>query len=292
MGFSKIVVALIKNASKGEHQVHKIIDWIRPISQEIVLMVLVIAGIRYDFAESLESFIKTVGYTNNELPDAIRIAAAYGRWPLTIVVILICILVIRNCNKGSILNSDNNIYHYHSFTGYWICRYLLGYKKCNLKLVPIPMQFKLVVNGIFPEFIVDKGIHSATENEIVKVREPQNQKYTTKVNLAISDTYKVRIDQIPSSVNSYTLIEIDRSSDDHTRYNSEKLVATVVSTVRNLPQTVAEINVFATTNPENTYNIANEAFATGDRDNIQHLYVFSQESRGNRNFKEKGYKIY
>lgn len=278
---------------EGEHQLYKRLkDWVRPISQGLVLIALLTLGIWFDFGQVLADFIKTVGYKNDELPDVIRIAAAYGRWPLTLAVLIIVTMRIRRCNKGIILNPNNNIYHNHSFVGYCVCRYLLGYTICSLKLVPIPMQFKLVVNGIFPKFIVDKGIHSDLENEKVRIRKPENQKYTIKINMIISDTYQVRLDQLPCSVNAYTNVEIDRSSADHTRYNSEKLVSAVISTVRNLPETVSEINVFATTNPANTYNIANEAFATGDRDSIRHLYVFSQGSTGNRNFKEKGVKIY
>ena len=76
------------------------------------------------------------------------------------------------------------------------------------------------------------------------------------------------------------------------RYCSDKLLKTVISTIRDLPKTVVEINVFLTTNPSNTYRIAKEAFATAGRDRIKHLYIFQQEREEPRNFDSRRYKIF
>ena len=52
------------------------------------------------------------------------------------------------------------------------------------------------------------------------------------------------------------------------------------------------MNVFASTNPMNTKNIAKRVFALGDRGNIDHLYVFQQSKSGERIFMPQGHKIY
>lgn len=67
----------------------------------------------------------------------------------------ITILTIRKMNKNKTLN-NGNIYHDHSYLWFWLCSKILGYEKCNLVLVPIYMQFKLVINDVFSEFIVKK----------------------------------------------------------------------------------------------------------------------------------------
>lgn len=245
-----------------------------------------------NFVDLLASIIAKVGYKMEDLPDCIRVASAYGRIPLSIVVFLAVLLWIRHRNKEAILNSDNNYYHNHFYISYLFCARILGYKKCRLKNVPIPMQIKLAVNGVFETFIVDEGIHDAPKEDRVVVTRSKDKHYTSTVNLIVSDTYKTTISQLPGNVLSFTTIEIDRSSSDHMRYRSEKLVKQVISTVRNLPKNVVQINAFMTTNPSNTYRIAKEAFATAERDRTKHLYVFQQETEEPRNFKAIGKKVY
>lgn len=52
------------------------------------------------------------------------------------------------------------------------------------------------------------------------------------------------------------------------------------------------VNVFATTNPVNTYHIAKEAFSTGERDSVKKIFAFLQNGadRGWK-FKDTGIKI-
>ena len=270
----------------------RIKDWLRPISQIALLIAIIVLLCVFNAAELLSSIIKNVGFQNSDLPAWLRISSAYGRWPLSTVIFIVVWLWIRHKNKEGVgvLNPDNNIYHDHSYLGYCFCSYFLGYMQCRLKGVPIPMQIKLVTNGVFAKFIIDEGIHDAPKKDKARVTNPEN--YTSVVNLLISDTYKATKSQLPRTVLQFSTVEIDRSSDDHMRYNSEELVKTVISTIRNLPKTVTELNMFMTTNPTNTYRIAKEALATADRDRIKHIYVFPQEREEPRNFKAKGLKIF
>lgn len=64
----------------------------------------------------------------------------------------------------------------------------------------------------------------------------------------------------------------------------------MIEEVRNLEENIT-LNIFATTNPRHTYEIARKAIALGERSNIKHVNVFQQESYGERNFSDKTYKI-
>ena len=63
--------------------------------------------------------------------------------------------------------------------------------------------------------------------------------------------------------------------------------------VRNLPSNIKKANVFATTNPQNTMNIASSAFKLGERGNLDKVIVFQQKQTGNpRRFEKKGKVVY
>ena len=166
----------------------------------------------------------------------------------------------------------------------------MGYKKCNLRLVPIYLQFKLIIKGIFNEYICNDGIHEAYKNEReAEVHRENDSNYTQKINLILADTYAIQKGQLPADVLNLTSIYVERyrSKNDNMRYSSDKFVRKVLNTVRQLPEVVTEINIFATLNPLNCYNIAKEVFSTGGRDHIKHLWVYQQEGEAPRHFTKK-----
>ena len=55
---------------------------------------------------------------------------------------------------------------------------------------------------------------------------------------------------------------------------------------------IKKVNVYATTNPLNTKNIASSAFKLGGRDNFNEVSVFQQERDGIRKFNNKGIVVY
>ena len=269
-------------------------DWKRPYFQALSLVIFpllfYVFGLTFDFDKVIAYIIDKYHIKISNMPTLVSFIISNARFFSTIVIFIVLLCFIRSKNSNVALNSDTNTYHSHTWIEYLFCRRILAYRKCRLKLVPIPMQFKLICSGLFEEFIYDEGIHQAPANDKVKITIHQYE--TSTVNIVISDTYKIEKNQIPNTIKLLTTYFIDRSSRDHTRYDSEKLVKEVISTVRNLPQAVVKINVLATTNPCNTYKIAKEAFCTGGRDTIKNLYVFSQEGNDGRNFVEKGMKIY
>ena len=65
----------------------------------------------------------------------------------------------------------------------------------------------------------------------------------------------------------------------------------IISTVKGLENT-SVVNVYATTNPLHTKYIAERVFKSGGRGDIRKLYVYQQNRNGDRNFEDRGHRIY
>lgn len=196
--------------------------------------------------------------------------------------------LIRKINKNIPMNRGD---HYFDFPYFWycLCSLLLGVESCNLTLVPIHLQIKLVVNSVFHQFNTKDDQSTHLENDVVTIN--RNQVVGGKVfNIIISDTYDITEEKIPEPLKRLPTICISRVNDKRKRIYCLKLVQEVQGTVHKLPEG-SIINVFATTNPSNTRRIAEDVFRSASRSNIAHLYVYQQNGPTDRTF-EKRYKIY
>lgn len=200
--------------------------------------------------------------------------------------------IFREFNKEFIMN-NSNVYHDYSFFWYWFCARILGIKKCNLILVPIYMQFKLVIEDIFNEYPLDEADFPVIKDEVDSAVEKINMDMeSSEMNLILEDTYVIESRQIPFSKKNLPTIKISRNiNNDHTRHFSPKFIQVISEEIRKLPQ-INRINIYATTNPMNTLRIIRTTFKMADRGNVDHIFVYQQENKGIRVFCEKGYKIY
>ena len=221
---------------------------------------------------------------------AILVPVAYKFKIVPIFLSLIIWLGLCRFNKDKIFNSVGNCYYLHWYITYWLANFF-GIKQCRLMRVPIPMQFKLITRGTFETFIYQEGTHPL-KIEFIDVQHFKAEPDTSTINLVLSDTYGISYNQLPTSVKQFTTIKISRMPQDGVRYYSEAFVKETLKVLHELPSHVQCINLFATTNPHNTYCIATEGFCQGNRGNIRHLTVFQQESKFPRNFNQKGEKIY
>lgn len=129
--------------------------------------------------------------------------------------------------------------------------------------------------------------------DLISVQKTNFTHSTNEVNIMISDTYPLSTNQLPIIKEKLPTILISRDNiGDFNRYNSPELIQYVVNEVRNLPYTTKKVNVYATTNPLNTFNIVSNAFKLGGRENLDEVRVFQQEKEGRRKFKEKGKVVY
>ncbi len=212
-----------------------------------------------------------------------------GNLGISIFFAGIAIFTIRKINKNKILN-NGNIYHDHSYLWFLLCSKILGYEKCNLVLVPIYMQFKLVINDVFSEFIVTNNIsEEKTSSKIIYIN--CDNKDSLEYNLILEDTYSINDFQIPPEKKQLPTIKVINSetkSEGVRKYNP-KFVEFVVKEIRALPKGVL-INIFATTHAQHNYEIVEQSLKLADRGNIAEVFVYQQDRQSYRNFSER-YKV-
>lgn len=270
-----------------------LIKKLKESSRPIIQIVLVIVSFFLPVIVDLSSWIKFF-FQNSEIN--FETAKYYfllkvGNWGIGIVVMLFILFQVKKANSDKLFNTGN-VYHNYPYIWYLICAKFLGYTKCNLKLVPIYMQFKLVLNDIFAEYDVgtedDYPLIEAEEIVVKKV----NWNLSREVNLVLADTYPIVRTQMPDSKSMLPTLVIIRKRPDQSRYYSPKFIAKIVDEVRRLPSKTTVMNVFPTTNAKHTKKIAGDVFKLAERGNVKKLVVFPQSNRGKRKFEEKGKVIY
>lgn len=221
-----------------------------------------------------------------------QVALRRGNPVASIILFFFVLKWIRVFNQGFVMNSKR-VYHDYCYAWYWFCAKILGIKSCDLVLVPIYMQFKLIIRATFPEYPLDETEYPVVENESDStVSETNQEEPTREINLVLEDTYVIEAREIPKTKRGYRTIKISRNSGaDNSRHFSQKFIETIIKCVRGLKGKVS-VNIYATTNPMNTKHIAKRAFGLGERGNVEHLNVFQQGKDGRRRFEEKGRKIF
>lgn len=213
-----------------------------------------------------------------------------GNIAIGIFMFVLALFLVRKWNKEYMFNRGDEYKNYPYFW-YWICAKFLGYSECNLILVPIYMQFMLILRDTFCKYYC--GELDKKTDDIISVQKLNFVEISNEVNIIISDTYPFQENQIPISKRSKPTIIISRDNAvDHNRYDSPELVQNVVKEVRNLPINIKKINIYATTNTQNTRKIVQNAFKLGERSNIDLITVFQQKRSDSRKFEKMGKVVY
>lgn len=198
---------------------------------------------------------------------------------------------IRPSNKNSVLNTGN-LYHNHSYIWYCFCSKILGYESCNLILVPIHMQIKLVVKDTFKYFPIDNNMFPEDNDNKVFKRITNEENKMDNINLILEDTYLIRDDQIKESdLDRYTIRISKKIKNEGIRTYSSAFVDKIVSSLRKLPEN-SQVNIFSTLNPKHCYEISKKGLALASRGNIKHVFVYQQEDYSGKRKFDKKYKIY
>ena len=274
----------------------KIIRRIKANSVQIVEVLILITGIVLPYILDIPSWFEDYLRDHKPEPEISNFLPYYilktGNVAISLGLFFAILIVIRRYNKEFVMNNDN-VYHDYPFIWYWFCAKVLGIKKCNLILVPIYMQFKLVIKNIFKDYPLDEMDFPVIEAEPECIVEKINMRADlSEINLILEDTYVIESNQIPFRKKSLPTVKISRNTDNsHTRHFSSKFINSVSEEVRKFP-TVSRVNIYATTNPMNTVRIIHSTFKMADRGNIQQVFVYQQKSSGMRKFDGKGHKIY
>ena len=265
---------------------NKVADNIAPIIESLILLSCIFAPLYFDLTTLLKEYLN-----NSEGNIILFFIARYGKYALIIALFFFVLHEIRKFN-GRITMNRRNVYHNYPYLWYLYCAKILEIKKCNLVLVPIYMQFKLVIQNVFDDFPMDEKEYPLDNEESIVCSVCNHSEEGQEINLILEDTYLLEPELIPEEKQSMKTIKISRNNGKKTsRHYSPKFIEAIVDISRSLPDGI-QLNVFATTNPMNTMYIAKKAFKLADRGNIRHLYVFQQMGSEPRTFKPNGKKIY
>lgn len=220
------------------------------------------------------------------------VAAKHGGVLASIALFAFVLYIIRKCNSDYVMN-NRGAYHDYPYYWYFYCAKILGIRKCNLVLVPIYLQFQLVINGVFDEYPLNENEYPAKEEELESTVTKRNTgESLNEINLILEDTYPIKMKQLPKNKRQLFTIKVSRNEGIvNGRHFSQKFIEATFNAVKSIRGRAA-VNVFATTNPMNTLHISKRVFVTGNRANIDHLYVYQQRHDGIRRFSAKAHKIY
>lgn len=268
----------------------KVIINIRPISQ---IVILILIGFMPSWLNLSEIVVEQLNITASQkwIDYIFYVAWALGDMAIGTFFVVMALLSIRKMNKDKVFNKGD-AYKNYPYIWYWLCAKILGYLECNLILVPIFMQFKLVIRDTFDKYYCGSFIKK--DYETITVKRENISNVMTSVNLLIADTYPLDINQLPENKIENPTITISRDNvTDHNRYYSPSLVKAVVNEISNLPNTVKVVHIFATTNPQNTVNIVRNAFKLGERGSLDKIVVYQQSAIDPlRRFQSNGKVVY
>lgn len=262
---------------------------IRPISQLLAFVIITLLPSWLNVTEKVLTSPELKA--SQDWKDYVfYLAWEQGNLAIGIVLLVVAIFTLRKLNKNYMFNKGNE-YKDYPYGWYWICSKILGYSECSLILVPLYMQFKLVLRDTFEKYYC--GEYPKKEADEIEIKKINLEQGFDEINLMIADTYKLSEKQLPSLKAGKPTIIISRDNkEDYNRYDSPELVQTVVNIVRGLPVDVKMVNIYAATNPLNTKIIVQDAFKLGGRDNINCIIVFQQSRNGIRKFESKGIQVY
>ena len=189
------------------------------------------------------------------------------------------LMIFRKKNAERTFNDGHSVYLHNCYKRLWIAANLLGYRKLQLRGVSIPMQFELINNGVFSEFISESSVvqYDEFKGEIIVEYLIENKKNKV-VNLLVCDTYDIPIEKLAPDYLENTTVKISSQRNySGNRYNNPLLVSTVREEVQKIVNTYNEVNLFMTTNPLNTQGIVGKAFLTLDRSGFDKVSVIQMD---------------
>lgn len=271
----------------------KCIDFITCNVRQLIEVLLIMVAVAIPWVIDLKELFKDYLANSSLAPDNIiyHMAIAYGGYVASIFLTLFLLVSIRKFNENHVMNRRIEPHDY-CFFWYFFCAKVLGIKKCNLVHVPIHMQFKLVIRGTFEEYpLVDEEFPVSKVDEC-RVSKVNSDTSKGEINIILEDTYIIEDCQIPESKKDLFSLRISRNDGKNkVRHYSENFVQEVTNALGEFER-IPIANVYATTNPKNTYQIARRVFAIKGRGNIDRLYVFQQHGEGQRGFEPRGHKIF
>lgn len=246
--------------------------------KRIVLPILLIAVVSI----YLSSIFKFIDYEGNGF--LIKLSEITFNYPRKVACILLFfgfLIIYRRLNKDKEY-APTNIYGDYHVIIYYIAWLFVGYKKVNLKMKPIPLQFQLLsINKLecFDDTEYSDKNYKYKVNHIGKLG-----KDTKQINIIVSDTYPITDDKIPKTlIDNYT-INLTREGEKGIRVKSQELIELLIKEVQNTKQYCKTYNLFLSTPASTNMSIFNQVFHT-ERDKFI-LNIYQQDSENEFKFKD------
>ena len=266
-------------------------DWTLPMIEVAIIFTLCcgeLMGI-IDVSQLLGKYFPLRINFNDQLPQSFQIVINCA---MTLIIALLLIWGFNNKYKGGYRLNHTNRYHIEKYWGYWVCSKILGIRRCELKLVPIPIQYKLLFDDTFSDFVLPDGIEQVPEPQMIHMEcFGECIDKCNNCNLIIADTYSITRSQLPDECKNYYSVAIYSSSIGPVRYYKPDLVHKIRDVIHHLPLHISTLHIFATTNPVNNCYIVKTALNTGGRDHLEKIMVYFQSSSENRDF-QHGMEVY
>ncbi|KAB2122893.1 hypothetical protein [Enterococcus faecium] len=199
-------------------------------------------------------------------------------------------------NSGKVFNSNGNVYYNYFYFVFWVAATLLGYDKIQIAGIPIHMQYKLVLSGIFSEVLPDIYDDHYDSDGTCKVSiEKENfddiDGYDS-VNLLIIDTYDIKMSELSMENQTYPTIIVRGNSIDGVRKVNRSLILEIKKTMDEIQKSdFKKVFVASTSNPKNSINIINSSFRFFGRSRRFKLYVLQKDYASNGKYSKK-YRIF
>ncbi|AXH99221.1 hypothetical protein DV702_05395 [Sporosarcina sp. PTS2304] len=191
-----------------------------------------------------------------------------------LILSIVVLILFRFFNKDKIFNVGNKHFDFHM--NYFILSRFLGYKKITLVGIPLYLQFKLLFKETFECSNSDSHPEEIDEPKIIT----QNiDDKGDEINLILSDTYLIKLDDLPDDKMNLPTLIIERTNGfSGVRTYNRKFVEGVRKQTHEYHLKYKRVNVFATTNTQNTKEIVLQSFKNRGRTGFKEIHVYVQNS--------------
>lgn len=192
-------------------------------------------------------------------------------------------------NRAKIYFNQGDVYLDMSKFYFWFAAKMIGYKKMTLVRVPLHLQFELILEPIFTCYITDEHENSSDEVNIKYLNKDKNN--NKEINLALSDTYKVKLDELPKSKRDITTIFIENGEKfNGIRTYNINFVQAIKKHVHKLSKKYKKVNLFAHTNTQHNKKIIESSFKMGGRSGFEKVSIYKYLP-DSQTFLDKPHKI-
>lgn len=191
------------------------------------------------------------------------------------ILTLFVFSILKRINKDKTFNIGNGYFDY-PMTYFFLASRILGYGKLTLVRVPLYLQFKLLFKDIFD--CVDSDTHSE-ENDEPKVLTRNSETEGNEINLILSDTYQIHLEDLPFGKRWFPTVLIERTTGfSGVRTYNQKFADVVREQTNKYRLQYKRVNIFATTNTQHTKEIVLQCFKNGGRTGFEEIYVYEQNA--------------